>query len=96
MDVPRDQNGEFEPELIPKYQHGISGIEEKVISLYARRMSRRDIHDQFQDLSGIEVTAEMDSKITDQILSQVKEWQSCLVLRKRLAQFIPKPGSRDV
>ncbi len=76
IDVPRDSNGEFEPKLIPKYQRDISGIEEKVISLYARGMSTRDIHDQLNDLYGIEVSAEMVSKITDKILPQVKEWQS--------------------
>ena len=74
--MPRDRNGEFEPKLIPKYQRDISGIEEKVISLYARGMSTRDIHDQLNDLYGIEVSAEMVSKITDKILPQVKEWQS--------------------
>ena len=72
IDVPRDRNGEFEPKLIPKYQRDISGIEEKVISLYARGMSTRDIHDQLQDLYGIELSAEMVSKITDKILPQVK------------------------
>ena len=54
IDVPRDRNGEFEPKLIPKYQRDISGIEEKVISLYARGMSTRDIHDRsriFMELS---------------------------------------------
>ena len=76
VDVPRDRNGEFEPKLIPKYQRDISGIEEKVISLYARGMSTRDIHDQLKDLYGIELSAEMVSKITDRILPQVKEWQS--------------------
>ena len=76
IDVPRYRNGEFEPKLIPKYQRDISGIEEKVISLYARGMSTRDIHDQLQDLYGIELLAEMVSKITDKILPQVKEWQS--------------------
>ena len=76
IDVPRDRKGEFEPKLIPKYQRDISGIEEKVISLYARGMSTRDIHDQLGDLYGIELSAEMVSKITDKILPQVKEWQS--------------------
>lgn len=75
VDVPRDRNGEFEPKLIPKYQRDISGIEEKVISLYARGMSTRDIHDQLQELYGIELSAEMVSKITDKIIPQVKEWQ---------------------
>ena len=76
IDVPRDREGEFEPKLIPKYQQDISGIEEKVIFLYARGMSARDIHDQIQDLYGMEMSAEMVSKITDRILSEIKEWQS--------------------
>lgn len=76
VDIPRDRAGEFEPKLIPKYQRDISGIEEKVISLYARGMTTRDIHDQLQDLYGIELSADMVSKITDKILPEVKEWQS--------------------
>lgn len=76
IDVPRDRNGKFEPKLIPKYQRDISGIEDKVISLYARGLSARDIHDQLQDLYGIELSAEMVSKITDRILPEIKEWQS--------------------
>ena len=76
IDIPRDRNGEFEPKLIPKYQRDISGIEEKVIALYARGMSTRDIHDQLQDLYGIELSAEMVSKITDRLLPEIKEWQS--------------------
>ena len=76
IEVPRDRNGEFEPKIVPKYQRDISGIEEKVISLYARGMSTRDIHDQLQDLYGIELSADMVSKITDKILPEIKEWQS--------------------
>jgi len=64
LDVPRDRQGEFEPKVIKKYQRDISGIEEQVIALYARDMSTRDIHDQLQDLYGIELSAEMVSKIT--------------------------------
>ncbi len=74
--MPRDRNGESEPKLVPKYQRDISGIEEKVISLYARGMGTRDIHDQLNGLHGIELSAEMVSKITGKILPQVKEWQS--------------------
>lgn len=76
VDIPRDRAGEFEPKIIPKYQRDISGIEEKIISLYARGMTTRDIHDQLQDLYGIELSADMVSKITDKILPEVKEWQS--------------------
>ena len=67
IDVPRDRNGEFEPKIVPKHQRDVSGIEEKVISLYGRGMSTRDIHDQLQDIYGIELSAEMVSKITDKI-----------------------------
>ena len=76
IDIPRDREGEFEPKLIPKYQRDISGIEEKVISLYGRGMSTRDIHDQIQELYGIEISAEMVSRITDKIIPEIKEWQS--------------------
>jgi len=76
LDIPRDRNGEFEPKIIPKYQRDVSGIEDKVISLYARGMSTRDIHDQLQDIYGIELSAEMVSKITDRIIPDIKEWQS--------------------
>ena len=76
VDVPRDRNAEFEPKIIPNYQRDISGIEEKVISLYARGMSTRDIHDQLQDIYGIELSAEMVSKITDRIIPEIKELQS--------------------
>lgn len=76
IDIPRDRNGEFEPKIIPKYQRDISGIEDKVISLYGRGMSTRDIHDQLQDIYGIELSAEMVSKITDRIIPDIKEWQS--------------------
>ena len=79
IDVPRYRNGEFEPKLILKYQRDISGIEEKVVFLYVRGMSTRDIHDQLNDLYGIGLSAEMVSKITDKILPQVKEWQSRLL-----------------
>lgn len=76
LEIPRDSNGEFGPKIVPKYQRDISGIEEKVISLYARGMSTRDIYDQLQDVYGIELSAEMVSKITDRIIPDIKEWQS--------------------
>ncbi len=74
--VPRGRNGELEPKLIPKCQRDISGIEEKVISLYSRGMSARDIHDRLQDLYGIELSAEIASKTTDKTPPQSKEWQT--------------------
>lgn len=76
LDIPRDRKGEFEPKIVKKHQRDISGIEEKIIALYARGMSTRDIHDQLKELYGIELSAEMVSKITDRILPEIREWQS--------------------
>lgn len=76
INVPRDREGEFEPKIVPKYKRDISGFEEKVIALYARGMSTRDIHDQIKDLYGIELSAEMVSKITEKIIPEIKQWQS--------------------
>lgn len=73
LDIPRDRKGEFEPQIIPKYKRDISGIEDKIISLYARGMTTRDIHEQIKDIYGIEVSAEMVSKITDKIIPEIKE-----------------------
>lgn len=76
LDIPRDRKSEHEPKVVPKYKRDISGIEEKIISLYSRGMSTRDIHDQIKDLYGIEVSAEMVSKITERLIPEIKEWQN--------------------
>lgn len=70
IDIPSDRKGEFEPKIVPTYKSDISGIEDKVISIYAR-----GIHDQVKDLYGIDISAKMVSKITERILPKIKEWQ---------------------
>ena len=65
MEIPRDRNGEFEPIIIPKNKRNISRIEEKVIVLYGRGMSTRDINEQIKDIYGIELSAGMVIKILD-------------------------------
>lgn len=75
FETPRDRNGEFEPKIVPKNKRDVSGIEDKIISLYGRGLSTREINEQIQDLYGIEVSATMVSNITDQILPKIKEWQ---------------------
>ena len=76
INVPRDRNGEFEPQIIPKHQRNITGIEDKVLSLYTAGLSTRDIHDQIKELYDIEISADMVSKITDRVLPMVYEWQN--------------------
>ena len=75
FETPRDRNGEFEPQIVPKNTKDVSGIEDKIISLYARGLTTREINEQIQDLYGIEVSATMVSNITDQIIPEIKEWQ---------------------
>ncbi len=75
FETPRDRNGDFEPKIVPKNKRDVSGIEDKIISLYGRGLSTREINEQIQDLYGIEVSATMVSNITDQILPKIKEWQ---------------------
>lgn len=70
------RNGEFEPRIVPKNKRDVSGIEDKIISLYGRGLSTREINEQIQDLYGIEVSSTMVSNITDQILQKIKEWQN--------------------
>ena len=76
LNIPRDRNNEFKPQIIPKYQREITGIEGQIIALYAKGMSNRDIEDHLKNIYGIEVSATMISKITDKILPEIKEWQT--------------------
>lgn len=76
FETPRDRNGEFEPQIVPKNKRDVSGIEEKIISLYGRGLSTREINEQIQELYGIEVSSTMVSNITNQILPEIREWQN--------------------
>ena len=74
--VPRDRKGEFEPQLLKKNQTSVSqDIEEKILSMYAKGMTTRDIETHIQDIYGIEVSDTTISRITDKILPVAKEWQ---------------------
>lgn len=76
LDIPRDRNSEFEPKIVPKYSRDISNLEEKVISMYGLGMSTRDINKHIQEIYGVDVSAEMVSKITDKIIPLIEEWQN--------------------
>ena len=72
LDILRDRNSEFEPQIIPKYQREITGIEGQILSLYAKGMSNRDIEEHLNNLYGIDVSPSMISKITDKIIVSYK------------------------
>ena len=76
IDVPRDREASFEPELIPKRKRDVSDIEGKVLSMYARGMSQRDIAATVEDIYGFDISHEMISDITDDVLPELEEWQA--------------------
>ena len=73
---PRDRNGSFSPQIIKKRQRDISGIEDKVIGLYAKGMTTRDIQAYLLDLYGYEMSPETVSTITDSVMGSAREWQT--------------------
>lgn len=82
LDIPRDRNGEFEPQIVKKHQTDISTIEDQVLSMYAKGMTTRDISKHLQDVYGVDASAEMISHMTDRILPIAREWQNRPLERK--------------
>lgn len=74
--IPRDRNGQFEPKVLEKWQTRTNEIEQKIIAMYAKGMSQRDIEDNLREIYGAEIPQTLISKITDKILPEVNEWQN--------------------
>jgi len=76
IEVPRDREGQFEPQLVGKHQRRLPGFDEKVLYLYGQGTSQRDIQSQLEEIYGIEVSQELISSVTDAVLEDVKVWRS--------------------
>lgn len=76
IQVPRDRNGDFEPKIVPKYGSNTNELEEKILGLYAKGVSTRDIQDTLGELYGVDVSASTISKITDKVWELVEAWQN--------------------
>ena len=76
LEVPRDRQASFDPQLIAKYQRRFPGFDDKIISMYARGMSTREIVGHLRDLYGIEVSPDLISAVTDAVLEEVAAWQA--------------------
>src|SRR5512140_2530107 len=76
VEIPRDRNGDFEPQLIRKGQRRLPSFDEKVIALYARGMTTREIQGHLEEIYGIEVSPSLISNVTDAVIEDVREWQS--------------------
>ncbi|MFF2386277.1 IS256 family transposase [Streptomyces sp. NPDC058108] len=76
LSVPRDRNGEFEPRLVPKNARRLSGFNDRILSLYARGMSVRDIRSHLAQIYGVEVSPDLISKVTDAVVDELVTWQN--------------------
>jgi len=76
IEVPRDRNGDFEPQFIKKRQTRFDGFDDKIIALYSRGLSTRDIQAQIRDLYGVEISPELVSTVTGEVMKEVTEWQN--------------------
>lgn len=84
VEVPRDRNGDYEPQILKKYQTGSNELEEKIIAMYAKGMTTRDIEDHLREMYGVEATAATISTITNKVLLLVEAWQN-----RPLAAYYP-------
>ncbi|MDO9054196.1 MAG: IS256 family transposase [Gallionella sp.] len=76
VEIPRDRHGSFEPQLIPKHQTRWNGFDDKILSLYARGMTVREIQSHLEEMYGTEVSPSLISSVTDAVIEEVKAWQS--------------------
>src|SRR5215213_5725860 len=76
LEVPRDRQASFDPQLIARYQRRFPGFDDKIVSMYARGMSTREIAGHLRELYGIDVSADLISAVTDAVLDEVATWQS--------------------
>lgn len=88
LDIPRDRKGDFAPQVVKKNQTDVSNIEDRVLSMYAKGMTTRDISTHLKEIYGVDASAEMISRMTDRILPIAKEWQNRPLERKYAIVFM--------
>jgi len=76
IEVPRDRQGEFEPKIVGKHQRRFTGFDDKIVSMYARGMSTREIQGHLLEIYNVEVSASLISEVTDAVVEEVRQWQS--------------------
>src|SRR3569833_3856531 len=74
--VPRDRNGSCEPQILPKHERRWKGFDDKIVSMYARGMSTRDIEAHLREIYGVDVSATLISQVTEEVMDEVRVWQS--------------------
>src|SRR6266850_7987350 len=77
--IPRDREGEFEPQIVGKHQRRFDGFDDKILSMYARGMSTREIQGHLEEIYGVEISPSLISEVTDAVVEEVQQWQSRLL-----------------
>ena len=75
LETPRDRNGTFEPKIVAKGQTRFTGFDDKIVSMYARGMTTREIQGHLQEIYGVEVSPALISNVTEAIVEEVQVWQ---------------------
>ena len=88
IEVPRDRDGSFEPKLIPKHSRQFAGFDDKIISMYARGMTVREIRGHLEEIYGVEVSPDLISRVTDAVVEELSAWQSRPLERVYLVAYL--------
>jgi putative transposase len=94
LEIPRDRIGSFEPILIPKHERRLAGFDDKILALYARGMSTRDIQEALKELYGVDVDSSLISIVTDSVLEEVKTFLTIKCTLRAWSLAISSLGSR--
>ena len=76
IEVPRDRRGEFEPKIVSKHQRRFDGFDDKILSMYARGMTTREIQGHLEEIYGVQISPSLISEVTDEVIEEVHQWQS--------------------
>lgn len=88
VEVPRDRDGTFEPQLIPKHQRHFDGFDDKILSMYARGMTVREIRAHLEEIYGVEVSPDLISRVTDAVIEEMTTWQNRPLERVYLVAYL--------
>lgn len=88
IEVPRDRDGSFEPQLVPKHQRHFDGFDDKILSMYARGMTTREIRAHLEEIYGVDVSPDLISRVTDSVIDEMTAWQNRPLERVYLVAYL--------